>query len=130
MRRSTHFPQFVAPAEVVPVFEPLGNAEVVDQGTYSVRLKSGRAAVEVAALAPDLFRVGLFGDGRPVDYRSEAVAQPDWQPDGVRIESTSNGIRIVTDMASARISLNPLRVAQIAYLEDARGRSRAPDRGG
>src|SRR5579859_6866968 len=66
MRRSTHFPQFVAPAAAQPAFEPLGNAEVVERSGTWVRLRSGRATVEVAALAPDLFRVGLFGDGRPV----------------------------------------------------------------
>ena len=83
---------------------------IVEQSANSVRLTSGRAAVEVAALAPDLFRVGLFGDGRPVDYRSEAVAKRDWQPDGVRIESTGNGVRIVTGTSAAYISLEPLRI--------------------
>src|SRR5579859_3555107 len=118
MRRSTHFPQFVAPAAAQPAFEPLGNAEVVERSGTWVRLRSGRATVEVAALAPDLFRVGLFGDGRPVDYRSEAVAHREWQPDGVRIESTRDGIRLATAAATAHLSLAPLRIG----FEDSTGR--------
>ena len=87
-----------------------------------MRLRSG-ATVEVTALAPDLFRVGLFGDGRPVDYRSEAVAKRDWQPDGARIESTGNGVRVSTGTATAHLSLEPLRIA----FEDSNGRQFAVD---
>ncbi|HLZ31312.1 MAG TPA: TIM-barrel domain-containing protein [Chloroflexota bacterium] len=118
MRRSTHFPQFVAPAAAQPAFEPLGNAEVVERSGTWVRLRSGRATVEVAALAPDLFRVGLFGDGRPVDYRSEAVAHREWPPDGVRVESTRDGVRLATAAATAHLSLAPLRIG----FEDSTGR--------
>jgi hypothetical protein len=61
-----------------PVFEPVGDAVVVERTTNSARFDAGRATVEDTALAPDLFRVGLFGDGRPVDSRSEAVARREW----------------------------------------------------
>ena len=61
-----------------------------------MRLRSGRHVVEVAALANDLFRVGLFADGRPVDYRSEAVAKTEWptltarvSADGARVETSA-----------------------------------------
>ena len=55
-------------------FEPLGAATVVDQGPGTLRLHAGATTVEVAALAPDLLRGGMFPDGLPPDYRSEAIA--------------------------------------------------------
>src|SRR5919204_1150132 len=65
MRRSTYFVQFEAPAHAVPAFESLGAARVVEQRATAVRLQVGSAAVEVTALADDVFRVGLFGVGQP-----------------------------------------------------------------
>jgi alpha-glucosidase len=112
----------VAPAPA-PVFEPVGDAAVVELTENSARFKVGRATVEVTALAPDLFRVGLFGDGRPVDYRSEAGAQDVWQPDGISVESSADGVRISTGSALARVSLQPLRIA----FEDSNGRRFAVD---
>ena len=55
-------------------FEPLGEAEVVERGEGRVRLRAGTTTVEVTALAPDLYRVGVFPEGKPPDYRSEAIA--------------------------------------------------------
>src|SRR6185295_5712986 len=103
MRRSTHFEQFAAPSAAAPVFEPLGSAEVVAHAASGVRLRTGPHTVEVAALAPDLFRVGLFGDGRPVDYRSEAVPKQDWQPSGAQVASETDEVRISTGLATAHI---------------------------
>jgi alpha-glucosidase len=108
MRRSTHFPQFIGPSEEQPVFEPLGSAVVVDCTANAVRLKSGHATIEVTALADDLFRVGLFGEGRPVRYRSDAVAKTDWSPPAARV--AADGTRIDTAAASAVISLQPMRI--------------------
>ena len=110
MRRSTYFPQFVAPSDAAPVFESLGGARVVQQASTSVRLQAGSAAVEVTALANDLFRVGMFGAGRPVEYRSEAVARSDWRPVEVRMETGAGEVRIETPEASARLKLDPLRI--------------------
>jgi alpha-glucosidase len=55
-------------------FEPLGEAEVVERVEGRVRLRAGTTTVEVTALAPDLYRVGVFPEGKPPDYRSEAIA--------------------------------------------------------
>ncbi len=81
MRRSTYFQQFTDPSEagaaVQVGYEPLGRAEVVERASNGVRVRTGRTIVEVAALSDRLFRVGVFGDGRPVDFRSEAVATTD-----------------------------------------------------
>jgi alpha-glucosidase len=122
MRRSTYFPQFIAPSEPAPpTFESLGRAEVVDRTACGVRLRSGRSQIEVAALANDLFRVGLFAEGRPVDYRSEAVAKTDWPELAARI--SADGTRIETSAAIAVLSLDPLRIG----FEDASGRQFAVD---
>jgi alpha-glucosidase len=122
MRRSTYFPQFIAPSEPAPpTFESLGRAEVVERTTCGVRLRSGRSQIEVAALANDLFRVGLFADGRPVDYRSEAVAKTDWPDLGARV--SADGTRIDSSAATAVLSLDPLRIG----FEAANGRQFAVD---
>jgi alpha-glucosidase len=38
-----------------------------------VRFRDGATTVDVTALTDDIFRVGVFADGMPVEYRSEAV---------------------------------------------------------
>src|SRR5216683_1339791 len=122
MRRSTYFPQFIAPSEpAAPTFESLGSAAVIERTANAVRLRSGRTQVEVTAVANDLFRVGLFADGRPVDYRSEAVAKTDWPALAARV--AADGTRIETSAAMAAISLDPLRIG----FEDSNGRQFAVD---
>src|SRR5712691_11705108 len=122
MRRSTYFPQFIAPSEPPPpTFEPLGRAEVVERTNSGVHLRSGRSLIEVTALATDLFRVGLFADGRPVDYRSEAVARTEWPALATRV--AADGTRIETSAAAAVLSLDPLRIG----FADASGRLFAAD---
>lgn len=121
MRRVTHFPQFGGPGAPAPEFEPLGSAEVVATTPNGVRLRSGHATVEVTPLAGDLFRVGLFGHGQPVDYRSEAVAQEEWP--SIQATVAADGTRIETAQARARIALSPLRIG----FDDGRGRSIAVD---
>jgi len=122
MRRSTLFPQFIAPSEAAsPTFAPLGRAEVVERSTNRVRLRSGRSQVEVTALANDVFRVGLFADGRPVDYRSDAVATTDWPATNVRV--AADGTRIETPFAVAHLQLDPLRIG----FQDPSGRQFAVD---
>src|SRR5215216_7686842 len=110
MRRSTHFPQFIAPSDAQPRFEALGSAEVVEQSTSGVRLRCGRATIEVAALANDLFRVGIFGDGRPVSYRSNAVAKTEWPIAIGQIRQAQSQLTFGTTAASAHVSLDPLRI--------------------
>ncbi|MEW6638434.1 MAG: hypothetical protein AB1425_16650, partial [Actinomycetota bacterium] len=61
-------------------YEPLASAKLTDRDGSSARLKSGSTTVEITALAPDLFRVGAFPNGRLPDYRSEAIAKEEWEP--------------------------------------------------
>ena len=121
MRRSTHFEQFAAPTAAPPPYRPLGQAEVVDCSATSVRLRASDATIEVTALAPDLFRVGLFGEGRPVDYRSAAVAKTAWADAQAQVDSS--GTRITTAQCIATIGLQPLRIG----FADSTGRSFATD---
>jgi alpha-glucosidase len=120
-RGTTYFQQFTLPSVSPPAFEPLGSAEIVEQTAHCVRLKSGRATIEVAALADDLFRVGLFGEGRPVDYRSEAVAKYDWAPSTTQV--AKDGTHIEVAGGAVHINLNPLRIG----FEDKHGRRFAVD---
>ncbi|BBL79526.1 alpha-glucosidase [Rubrobacter xylanophilus] len=92
------------------VYEPLGAAEPVLQEADRLRLRAGSTTVEVTALAPDLFRVGAFPDGRPPEYASEAVAEEDWAPVPVSVRETEEGLALATPEAEARLSLSPLRI--------------------
>ena len=87
-----------------------------------VRLRAGDATVEVTALAPDLFRVGCFFAGRPVDYTSEALAGVDWQPAG-ELREADGRLDLATGGRGARIDLAPLRIG----FADADGRRFAAD---
>ena len=49
---------FEKPPETGGHYEPLGAAQLLDHDDRSVRLRAGSTIVEIAALAPDLFRVG------------------------------------------------------------------------
>src|SRR5207245_2918468 len=100
MRRSTYFLQFPVPLGAVPSFESLGAAEVVEQTATAVRLQAGSAAVEITALADDLFRVGMFGAGRPREYRSEGVARVDWATVAARVAVEADEVRIETPRAT------------------------------
>jgi alpha-glucosidase len=77
-------------------FEPLGEAAVVERGAGRVRLRAGTATVEVTALAPDLYRVGLFPEGKPPDYGSEAIAH-ELAPGGELPEVDLHPLRIAGD---------------------------------
>jgi alpha-glucosidase len=120
--RGLQQPPIWQPEERAP-FVPLGRAAVIAQGPASVRLRAGAATVEVAALAPDLFRVGLFGAGRPVEYPTEALARADWAPAGVVVEETATGVAVRTSQARAYVRLDPLRIR----FEDTMGRVFAAD---
>src|SRR5215207_465813 len=110
MRRVTHFPQFVAPAAPPPTFESIGDGGVIGHTEASVRLRTTEALVEVTALAPDVFRVGLFSEGLPVEYHSEAVVDGEWPTHPVQIDLDPVAVRLTTTHATASISLQPLRV--------------------
>ncbi|MCA1729474.1 MAG: DUF4968 domain-containing protein, partial [Actinobacteria bacterium] len=101
---------FENPPEVEGRYEPLGKAEVSDHDDRSIRLRAGSTTIEVAALAPDLFRVGMFPEGRAPDYASEAIAKEDWEPVGLEI-SGEEEICLSTNASTAHISLDPLRIS-------------------
>ncbi|HVU69925.1 MAG TPA: glycoside hydrolase family 31 protein [Ktedonobacteraceae bacterium] len=94
-----------------PGYQALGQARLLAQDTARVSLRADSATVEVTALAPDLFRVGLFTHGRPVDYRSPAVVEQEWDAGEVRIEERDGVVCVTTSAATARLALDPLRVS-------------------
>jgi alpha-glucosidase len=77
----------------------------------------------VTALAPDLFRVGLFPHGRSVDYSSVAVVPRDWESGAVTILEEADEVTLTTSAATAHLSLDPLRIG----FTDHTGRSFALD---
>ena len=115
---------FESPPSQEGRYEPLERAKLLDHDDRSIRMGAGSATIEVTALAPDLFRIGMFPDGRQPDYTSEAVAKEDWEL--VAVEMTGEEeISFSTEAATAHISLNPLRVS----FSDPSGRTFAADDG-
>ena len=104
-------------------YEPIGKAELADHGDRTIRLKSGSTTVEITALAPDLFRVGAFPNGRPPRYTTEAIAKEDWAAVEVSMEESDGGVDLSTTSATAHVSLDPLRVS----FTDASGHTFAAD---
>src|ERR1700737_3240824 len=105
-----------------PGYRALGAATAVAKDASKVCLNVGAATVEVTALAPDLFRVGLFPHGRAVDYGSVAVIAQDWQSP-VTIVERADELTLVTSAATAHVSLDPLRIG----FTDHNGRAFAVD---
>src|SRR3712207_122424 len=114
---------FEKPPETGGRYEPLGAAELLDRDDRSLRLREGSTTVEVTALAPDLFRVGAFPEGRPPSYDSEAIAKRDWDPVDASIERSDGVLTLSTLQATARVSLDPLRIS----FRDPSGRAFAAD---
>ncbi|MBA2443177.1 MAG: DUF4968 domain-containing protein, partial [Rubrobacter sp.] len=116
---------YEAPPGAGGEYRPLGEAKLEDHDERALRFRSGSTAVEVAALAPDLFRVGMFPGGRPAEYASEGVAKQEWEPVETRMEEEDGGITLHAPLSSvtARVSLDPLRVS----FTDAAGRTFAAD---
>src|SRR5829696_6430845 len=104
-------------------YEPLGAGELLDHDDNSLRLRAGSTTVEVTALAPDLFRVGMFPAGGPPRYDSEAIAREDWDPIEVSMKESDEELTLSTTAATAQISLNPVRIG----FSDAAGREFAVD---
>ncbi|HEX2728213.1 MAG TPA: glycoside hydrolase family 31 protein [Rubrobacteraceae bacterium] len=91
-------------------YEPLGAAKLLDHGDWGVRLRAGSTTVEVSALAPNLFRVGAFPQGRTPRYDSEAIAKSAWEPVEVSMLESEEEITLSTPEATAHIDLEPLRI--------------------
>src|ERR671910_2354443 len=104
-------------------YEPLGAGELLDHDDRGLRVRTGSTTVEVTALAPDLFRVGMFPAGRPPRYDSEAIAKEYWEPVEVSMQETDEELTLSTTEATARVALNPLRIG----FSDASGREFAVD---
>ena len=64
---------------------------------------------EVTAMADGVFRVGLFGDGRPAEYASPAVVADAAQIEAL-VHQNIDGMRIETPAGSAHVTRDPLRV--------------------
>jgi alpha-glucosidase len=105
-------------------YKPLGGAKLLDHNERSIRMGAGSTTVEVTALTPDLFRVGMFPEGRPPVYTSEAVVKEDWEPVAAQMTGEEE-ISFSTEAATAHISLNPLRIS----FSDPSGRTFAADDG-
>jgi alpha-glucosidase len=114
---------FEKPPETGGRYEPLGAAELLDHDDRGLRLKAASTIVEVSALAPDLFRVGAFPEGRPPEYDSEAIAKEDWKRLEVSMEESDGKLALSTSAATVHVSLDPLRVS----FTDASGRTFAAD---
>src|SRR5215203_3747291 len=102
---------FETPPATGGTYKPLGKAEPADHDERGLRLKSDSTTVEVTALAPDLFRVGMFPEGRPTNYVTEAIAKSDWEPVGARMREEEGVFTVSTCAYTARVSPDPLRVS-------------------
>src|SRR5579859_690427 len=104
-------------------YRALGPATTVDREGSKVRFRAGAATVEVASLAPDLFRVGFFPEGRHIDYSSFAVVSQDWHSGPVSIVEKGDELTLATSVATAHVSLDPMRI----HFTDRAGRTFAGD---
>jgi alpha-glucosidase len=91
-------------------YEPLGAGELLDHDDRGLRVRAGATTVEVAALAPDLFRVGMFPAGALPRYDSEGIAKEDWGTIEVSMQESEEELTLSTTAAIASVSLNPLRI--------------------
>ena len=90
-------------------YEPLGAAELLDHDDRGLRVRAGATTVEVAALAPDLFRVGMFPAGGPPRYDSEGIAKEDWKIIEVSMQESDEELTLSTTAATASV-FEPLRI--------------------
>ncbi|WP_376793992.1 glycoside hydrolase family 31 protein [Thermogemmatispora sp.] len=113
MERAQPVASSAHPAAIRPDgYQVLGRGQVCERAGASICLRSGSATVEVTALAPDLFRVGFFLDGRPRRYESPAVVEQEWSLDSVSITEPQAGqLSLATSFATAHLSLDPLRLS-------------------
>jgi alpha-glucosidase len=88
-----------------------GPNRVLTSTRAAVRIQAGDALLELTALAPDVFRLGYFPHGRPVEYASEASDGAEWEPVDAEIHGESGRVEIDTAAAKAVVTLEPLRVS-------------------
>ncbi len=102
---------FERPPAIGGDYQPLGATELSDHDDRAARFRSGSTTVEVTALAPDLFRVGMFPAGRTPSYDSEAIAKDEWDAVPVEIHEEDETVTLSTGAFTAHVSLDPLRVS-------------------
>jgi alpha-glucosidase len=90
-------------------YKPLGRAKLLDHDERSIRFRAGSSTIDVTALAPNLFRVGMFPEGRTPDYTSEAIAKEDWESVAAELAGEEE-ISLSTGVATAHIYTDPLRI--------------------
>jgi alpha-glucosidase len=108
---------------VPPAYEPIGPADHVEPQSDGLRLHAGLLTVDITVLAADLVRVGLFADGRPVEYESAAVVKRDWHAEGVTVTQTGGAWRVETPALTVHAAMTPVRLR----FEDRAGRRFAED---
>ncbi|MBA3349151.1 MAG: DUF5110 domain-containing protein [Actinobacteria bacterium] len=101
----------------------IGRAEVEARTNSGVLLRSGSAKVEVTALAPDLWRVGMFANGRMANYSTEAIARTRWDPVPLERSEGAGEVTLSTASGNATVELDPLRIR----FSDGTGRTFAAD---
>jgi len=92
-------------------FAAVGEAVVESRSPAGVRLRLTDATAEVAAVAPGVFRVGLFAAGRPARYDSPALAPGAPAPPPATIVDDEGGLSIETADGTAYVALSPLRLS-------------------
>ena len=93
-----------------PAFGPVGSAAVEARAAAGVRLRARGSVTEVAAVADGVFRVGLFGGGRPPRYDSPALAPGAGASVDAAIHESREGVTIETPGGAAHVALHPLRL--------------------
>ncbi|MDQ3784783.1 MAG: DUF4968 domain-containing protein, partial [Actinomycetota bacterium] len=101
----------------------IGRADVEARADSGVLLRSGSTRVEVTALAPDLWRVGMFSHGRAPGYSTEAIARTQWDPVPLEFTEGADALTLSTTSGKATLSLDPLRIR----FSDGDGRTFAAD---
>jgi alpha-glucosidase len=91
-------------------YRPVGAAHITGRSDAGVRVLAGDVTVEVTALLPGVFRVGVFGRGRPVNYPAEAVPAYAAAPGGIDLQIDDDTVELATDECRATIELAPLRI--------------------
>ncbi len=101
-------PQFALPKGIERIWAPVGRADRVTPRPDGVDVRAGSATIAVTALASGIFRVGIFADGRPAVFPSEAVAKTAWPAIEARVERSDDGVAIRTAAATAHVGLDPV----------------------
>jgi alpha-glucosidase len=105
----------------------LGDVSAVERLNRGMALSSGRARVEVTALAPGIVRVRVAPDGEPLPRRSWAVDRPvaEWPAFPLTVSESDTAVELDTGALRVRVTRRPLRVSFV----DAAGEVFAADDG-